>query len=139
MGLVQDENGQKMSKSRATRSIRSTRWPSTVRMPSAGISFNGAPWLPKRFSDKIRAGGPAQADGHANGTRMRSMCCTPTSTILTLTKYTLEYDKLSVMDKWILSKMHSMVKTVDENLAAYAIPGRRASIAEVLSHENYRR
>ena len=46
------------------------------------------------------------------------------------TKYALEYDKLSVMDKWILSKMNSMVKSVDENLAAYAIPEAARSLQE---------
>ena len=48
-----------------------------------------------------------------------------------LRKYALEYDKLSVMDKWILSKMNSMVKSVDENLAAYAIPEGGAQFAGV--------
>ena len=38
------------------------------------------------------------------------------------TKYTLEYDKLTVMDKWLLSKLNSVVKTVDDNLSNYKIP-----------------
>ena len=38
------------------------------------------------------------------------------------TKYTLEYDKLSVMDKWLLSKLNTLIKTVDDNLANYKIP-----------------
>jgi isoleucyl-tRNA synthetase len=37
------------------------------------------------------------------------------------TKYTLEYDKLSVMDKWLLSKLNTLVKGVDENLGSYKI------------------
>ena len=37
-------------------------------------------------------------------------------------KYTLDYDKLSVMDKWLLSKLNSTVKAVDDNLATYKIP-----------------
>ena len=39
------------------------------------------------------------------------------------TKYTLDYDKLSIMDKWLLSKLNTLVKTVDEDLNDYKIPG----------------
>ena len=46
------------------------------------------------------------------------------------TKYELEYDKLSVMDKWLLSKMNSMVKTVDENLGNYRIPEAARALDE---------
>ena len=46
------------------------------------------------------------------------------------TKYELEYDKLSVMDKWLLSKMNSMVKSVDENLANYRIPEAARALDE---------
>ena len=46
------------------------------------------------------------------------------------TKYTLDYDKLSVMDKWLLSKMNTMIQTVDDNLANYRIPETARALQE---------
>ena len=46
------------------------------------------------------------------------------------TKYSLEYDKLPVMDKWLLSKMNSMVKAVDDNLMNYRIPEAAKALQE---------
>ena len=46
------------------------------------------------------------------------------------TKHALEYDKLSVMDKWLLSKMNTMVKAVDENLGDYRIPEAARALQE---------
>ena len=45
-------------------------------------------------------------------------------------KYTLDYDKLTVMDKWLLSKMNTMVKAVDENLGNYRIPEAARALQE---------
>ena len=46
------------------------------------------------------------------------------------TKYTLEYDKLTVMDKWLLSKLNSAVAAVDDNLANYRIPEAARALEE---------
>ena len=64
--------------------------------------------------------GAAQVHGHA-GTPTPSMCFMPTLTISDPTKYSLEKDKLSLMDRWILSKLNSLVKYVDESLDKYVI------------------
>ena len=56
------------------------------------------------------------------GTHMHSMYLYAEIDQFDPTKYTLDYDKLSVMDKWLLSKMNSMVKAVDDNLGNYRIP-----------------
>ena len=83
--------------------------------------MNGAPWLPKRFSDKGVQEGQRKLMGTLWNTYAFYVLYANIDAF-DATKYALEYDKLSVMDKWILSKMNSMVKSVDENLAAYAIP-----------------
>ena len=46
------------------------------------------------------------------------------------TKYSLEYDKLPVMDKWLLSKLNTLIQTVDENLANYKIPESARALQE---------
>ena len=46
------------------------------------------------------------------------------------TKYNLDYDSLPVMDKWLLSKLNSVVKAVDENLASYKIPESARALQE---------
>lgn len=130
MGLVQDENGQKMSKSKgnavdpfdalAQYGADAIRW---------YFYSNGAPWLPKRFSDKAVQEGQRKLMGTLWNTYAFYVLYANIDDF-DATQYTLEYDKLSVMDKWILSKMHSMVKTVDENLAAYAIPEAARSLQE---------
>ena len=91
-------------------------------MLSAGISTsNSAPWLPNRF----------HADAVTEGQRkfMGTLWNTYAFYVLYAnidefdpTKYSLEYDKLSVMDKWLLSRLNSCVKTVDDCLANYKIP-----------------
>ena len=82
---------------------------------------NSAPWLPNRF----------HADAVTEGQRkfMGTLWNTYAFYVLYAnidefdpTKYSLEYDKLSVMDKWLLSRLNSCVKTVDDCLANYKIP-----------------
>ncbi len=46
------------------------------------------------------------------------------------TKYKLEYDKLPVMDKWLLSKLNTLIKTVDGNLGNYQIPEAARALQE---------
>ena len=122
MGLVLDKDGEKMSKSKGNAvspmdALRqygadAVRW---------FFYTNSAPWLPKRFS----------GDAVQEGQRKILGTLWNTYAFYTLyaeidqfdpTKYALEYDKLSVMDKWLLSRMNTMIKTVDTNLDAYRIP-----------------
>ena len=121
-GLVQDENGQKMSKSKGN---AVDPFEALAKYGADAIRWyfytNGAPWLPKRFSDKGVQEGQRKLMGTLWNTYAFYVLYANIDAF-DATKYALEYDKLSVMDKWILSKMNSMVKSVDENLAAYAIP-----------------
>lgn len=122
LGHVQDENGQKMSKSKGNAvdpfealeqyGADAIRW---------YFYINSAPWLPNRFHGKAVQEGQRKF--------MSTLWNTYAFYVLyaeidqfDATKYTLEYDKLSVMDKWLLSKLNTLVKTVDDNLGNYRIP-----------------
>ena len=122
LGHVQDENGQKMSKSKGnavdpfealeTYGADAIRWYFYV---------NSAPWLPNRFHGKAVQEGQRKF--------MSTLWNTYAFFVLyanidefDATKYTLEYGKLSVMDKWLLSKLNTLIQTVDENLENYRIP-----------------
>jgi isoleucyl-tRNA synthetase len=121
LGHVQDENGQKMSKSKGNavdpfdalekHGADAIRWYFYV---------NSAPWLPNRFHDGAVSEGQRKFMGtlwntyaffvlYANIDRFDA------------TKYTLDYDKLSVMDKWLISKLNTLIKTVDNYLTDYKI------------------
>ncbi|MDY5497576.1 MAG: isoleucine--tRNA ligase [Anaerobutyricum sp.] len=122
LGHVQDENGQKMSKSKGNavdpfdaleqHGADAIRW---------YFYSNSAPWLPNRF----------HADAVTEGQRkfMGTLWNTYAFYVLYAnidefdpTKYSLDYEKLSVMDKWLLSKLNSCVKLVDNCLENYKIP-----------------
>ncbi len=122
MGLVQDENGQKMSKSKGN---AVDPFEALQKYGADAIRWyfysNGAPWLPKRFSDKAVQEGQRKLMGTLWNTYAFYVLYANIDNF-DPTKYTLEYDKLSVMDKWILSKLNSMVKAMDANLGSYAIP-----------------
>ena len=122
LGHVQDENGQKMSKSKGNAvdpfdalnkyGADAIRW---------YFYINSAPWLPNRFHGKAVVEGQRKF--------MSTLWNTYAFFVLyanidnfDATKYTLDYDKLPVMDKWLLSKLNTMVKTVDEDLGSYKIP-----------------
>ena len=122
LGHVQDENGQKMSKSKGnavdpfdaleTYGADAIRW---------YFYINSAPWLPNRFHGKAVQEGQRKFMGTLWNTYAFFVLYANIDNF-DATKYTLEYDKLPVMDKWILSKMNTMVKDVDYNLGNYRIP-----------------
>ncbi len=122
LGHVQDENGQKMSKSKGNAvdpfdaldkyGADAIRW---------YFYINSAPWLPNRFHGKAVQEGQRKFMGTLWNTYAFFVLYANIDEF-DATKYTLEYDKLSVMDKWLLSRLNSTVKAVDENLAAYRIP-----------------
>ena len=121
MGHVQDEDGQKMSKSKGNAvdpmdalnkfGADAIRWYFYV---------NSAPWLPNRFHDKAVEEGQRKFLGTLWNTYAFYVLYADIDSF-DPTKYSLEYDKLSVMDKWLLSKLNTLVKTVDEYLSNYKI------------------
>ena len=130
MGLVLDENGQKMSKSKgnavdpfdtlAAHGADAIRW---------FFYTCCASWLPKRYQDKAVTEGQRKFMGTLWNTYAFWVLYANIDNF-DATKYTLEYDKLPVMDKWLLSKMNSMVKCVDDNLMNYQIPEAARSLQE---------
>ena len=130
LGHVQDENGQKMSKSKGNAvdpfdalnkyGADAIRW---------YFYINSAPWLPNRFHGKAVVEGQRKF--------MSTLWNTYAFFVLyanidnfDATKYTLDYDKLPVMDKWLLSKLNTMVKTVDADLDSYKIPEAARALQE---------
>ncbi len=122
MGHVQDKDGQKMSKSKGNavdpmealnqHGADAIRW---------YFYTSSAPWLPKRFHDGAVTEGQRKFMGTLWNTYAFFVLYANIDEF-DATKYTLEYNKLSVMDKWLLSKLNLVVKGVDSNLAAYRIP-----------------
>ncbi|MGN1118413.1 MAG: DUF5915 domain-containing protein, partial [Acutalibacteraceae bacterium] len=90
---------------------------------------NSAPWLPNRFHGGAVIEGQRKFMGTLWNTYGFFVLYANIDNF-DATKYALEYDKLSVMDKWLLSKMNTMVKKVDENLDAYKIPESAKALQE---------
>ncbi|MDO4189990.1 MAG: DUF5915 domain-containing protein, partial [Lachnospiraceae bacterium] len=122
LGHVQDENGQKMSKSKGnavdpfdalkTYGADAIRW---------YFYINSAPWLPNRFHGKAVQEGQRKFLGTLWNTYAFFVLYANIDNF-DATKYSLEYDKLPVMDKWLLSKLNTAIKEVDEALDSYKIP-----------------
>ncbi|RKI25235.1 isoleucine--tRNA ligase [bacterium 1xD8-6] len=122
LGHVQDENGQKMSKTKGnaidpfdalkTYGADAIRWYFYV---------NSAPWLPNRFHGKAVQEGQRKFMGTLWNTYAFFVLYANIDEF-DASKHELEYDKLTVMDKWLLSRLNSTVKAVDDNLSNYRIP-----------------
>ena len=130
LGHVQDENGQKMSKSKGNAvdpfdalnkyGADAIRW---------YFYINSAPWLPNRFHGKAVVEGQRKF--------MSTLWNTYAFFVLYAdidnfdpTKYELNYDQLPVMDKWLLSRLNTTVQAVDNDLANYKIPEAARSLQE---------
>ena len=130
LGLVLDENGEKMSKSKGnavdpfealkTMGADAIRW---------YFYINSAPWLPNRFHDKAVMEGQRKFMGTLWNTYAFFVLYANIDDF-DASKYELEYDKLPVMDKWILSKLNTVVGEVDDNLDNYRIPEAARALAE---------
>ena len=83
--------------------------------------INSAPWLPNRFHDRAVTEGRSKFMGTLWNTYAFFVLYANIDNF-DATKYTLEYDKLPVMDKWLLSKLNTLIKTVDNHLENYRIP-----------------
>lgn len=130
LGHVQDENGQKMSKSKGnavdpfdaleTFGADAIRWYFYV---------NSAPWLPNRFHGKAVVEGQRKFMGTLWNTYAFFVLYGNIDNFNPM-KYSLEYDKLPVMDKWLLSKLNTLVKTVDTCLEQIKIPEAARALQE---------
>ena len=122
LGHVQDENGQKMSKSKGNAvdpfdalekyGADAIRW---------YFYINSAPWLPNRFSGKTVTEYSRRFMGTLWNTYAFYVLYAEIDQF-DPTKYTLEYDRLSVMDKWLLSRLYSTIREADKNLSEYKVP-----------------
>ena len=122
LGHVQDENGQKMSKSKGnavdpfdaleTYGADAIRW---------YFYINSAPWLPNRFHGKAVTEYSRKFMGTLWNTYAFFVLYANIDSF-DATKYTLDYEKLSVMDKWLLSRLNSTIRNVDSDLENYKIP-----------------
>ncbi len=130
LGHVQDENGQKMSKSKGNAvdpfealekfGADAIRW---------YFYINSAPWLPNRFHDKTVVEGQRKFMGTLWNTYAFYILYADIDEF-DPTQYSLEYDKLPIMDKWLLSKLNTVVGEVDTNLENYRIPEAARALQE---------
>ena len=130
LGHVQDKDGQKMSKSKGNAvdpmdalnkyGADAIRW---------YFYTNSAPWLPNRFHEDAVMEGQRKFMGTLWNTYAFYVLYANIDNF-DPTQYSLEYDKLAVMDKWLLSKLNTAVKTVDENLGNYRIPEAARALSE---------
>ena len=130
LGHVQDENGQKMSKSKGN---AVDPFEALEKFGADAIRWyfytNSAPWLPNRFHDKAVTEGQRKFMGTLWNTYAFYVLYANIDEF-DPTKYDISKCSLTVMDKWLLSKLNSMVGTVDENLDNYRIPEAARALQE---------
>ena len=130
LGHVQDENGQKMSKSKGNavdpmealkkHGADAIRW---------FFYTNSAPWLPNRFHDGAVVEGQRKFLSTLWNTYAFFVLYANIDSF-DPTKYSLHYESLSTMDKWLLSKLNSLILTVDKNLSDFRIPEAANALEE---------
>ena len=122
LGHVQDENGQKMSKSKGN---AVDPFDALQKYGADAIRWyfytNSAPWLPNRFHGKAVEEGQRKFMGTLWNTYAFYVLYANIDEF-DPTKYSINYDELNVMDKWLLSRLNSTVKAVDDHLDNYRIP-----------------
>ncbi|MCR4830275.1 MAG: isoleucine--tRNA ligase [Pseudobutyrivibrio sp.] len=130
LGHVQDENGQKMSKSKGN---AVDPFDALEKMGADAIRWyfytSSAPWIPKRFGENAVMEGQRKFLGTLWNTYAFYILYANIDEF-DPTKYELDFSKLAVMDKWILSRLNSAIKAVDENLSAYKIPEAARALDE---------
>ena len=130
LGHIQDKDGQKMSKSKGNavdpmdalrqHGADAIRW---------YFYSNSAPWLPNRFHDDAVKEGRSKFMGTLWNTYAFYVLYANIDNFNPM-EHTLDYDKLSVMDKWILSKLNSTIQTCDSSLENYKIPETAKALQE---------
>ena len=130
LGHVQDENGQKMSKSKGNavdpmealkkHGADAIRW---------FFYTNSAPWLPNRFHDGAVVEGQRKFLSTLWNTYAFFVLYANIDSF-DPTKHSLHYESLSTMDKWLLSKLNSLILTVDKNLSDFRIPEAANALEE---------
>ncbi len=130
LGHVQDENGQKMSKSKGN---AVDPFDALDKYGADAIRWyfynNSAPWLPNRFSDEAVIEGQRKFMGTLWNTYAFYVLYADIDQF-DPTKYTLDKENLNLMDQWCLSKLNSLIQTVDSNLSEYRITESTRAIAE---------
>lgn len=130
LGLVQDENGQKMSKSKGN---AVDPFDALEKYGADAIRWyfynNSAPWLPNRFYDEAVVEGQRKFMGTLWNTYAFYVLYADIDQFNPL-DYTLDYSKLGLMDQWLFSKLNSLIKTVDTNMTNYRITESTRSILD---------
>lgn len=129
LGHVQDENGQKMSKSKGN---AVDPFDALNKYGADAIRWyfynNSAPWLPNRFSGESVVEGQRKFMGTLWNTYAFYILYANIDEF-NPTEYTLDYDKLGLMDQWLFSKLHTLIKEVDTNLENYRITESSRALA----------
>ena len=121
LGHVQDKDGQKMSKHKGNVvdpwQVLDNQGADAVRWYFCASS---SPWIPTRFYPEGISEYQRKFIGTFWNTYAFYVLYADIDDFNPM-DYKLEYDKLSQMDKWALSKLNTLVKTVDELMTDYKV------------------
>jgi isoleucyl-tRNA synthetase len=130
LGHVQDKDGQKMSKHKGN---VVDPWTILDKQGADAVRWyfytSSAPWLPSRFYEEAVSEGQRKFMGTLWNTYAFFVLYANIDKF-NPNNYKLEYDKLQVIDKWILSRLHSLVAMVEKNLDNYRITEPARAIQE---------